>query len=1045
MKMLSRIIFALAAMTSGYVIAETTHPARVPFTWNEDFRGELLDQFASYPPVQDAGYDPSLAPTSDYGAPGGRALMRIFHSVRTGPARFGFIRRLDLVSSANADLSFSYRFDSASAANRIEIGIAGADGRRYSTTIPMGTSDTWHRAHLAIKDLRDESHFPMPAGTGIQALYLVADVPQASPDVTYRFLIDSLQLQAEREVRFRILSPRAAQLEPRAELFAAAAVDVGNPLRIEAAAPLPLLKADCILKNQDGKTIGVAPLFDSGTHGDRTARDGIWSNGALPKLPERAGVYNLLLHGVTSRGLSVTTSIRIVGLQPVSSIHPRIYFRTADCVELAARSRGPKYAALWQQIVKRAKASRTTGDLSRGAAIFPMLDRVYLLPTLPGYFDLITKAGARIQYNALVAAVTGDSEARAEAKAALLDVMKWKSWAPPWFPAHGQPTYYPAGQFTAQVAFAYDALYNQLSPDERRLIQDALIEKGIVPAYREYALDDRVIANTSNWIAHSVAGALIAAAAIRGDGAEPDLDLYINGLLDKFEKHLSASYLPAGSYGEGISYQAFDLETLGPALIALKRVFGLDYWNHSHVKDSLWYPISTLADPISGCLDMGDTHCPAGYSIAPVVAASHNPVFRWYQGHFAPSSWEDFLFTDDTLQAKPPEDPGSRYFRTKGSVVFRTGWKPDDAILLFRAGPNFNHNHAGQGSFLLRALGENLATDAGYADYYKDPYYDSYFKQTAGHNTVLVDGDPASQDIADTLTFPALHDYPEIANVLMSADVDALDSQIQQVYRGRLKRFTRRIVFLKPDYVIVYDELVPTQNASFDWLLHLPDVSRVTTGTNGTVYSGRTASLAIRFLSPTALTLRVNDGHLPYTTFNPIAPQVVPVQPAILNATTVASAEPIRFLAVLAPARLPGTAREHVQTWSRIETNDWIGLDRDAPTNDRLLFRKGTETQVSKFDSWATDATTWFIRGKSDDPELIAALGVTNLRHAGETWFSSEHPASFSANYQEGHVTLTVYSPAAQTIRIRKQDGQISQIAVEPGNHEYRVEEGSKL
>ena len=177
---------------------------------------------------------------------------------------------------------------------------------------------------------------------------------------------------------------------------------------------------------------------------------------------------------------------------------------------------------------------------------------------------------------------------------------------------------------------------------------------------------------------------------------------------------------------------------------------------------------------------------------------------------------EDFLFSDDNLKPEPPRPPGSRYFSTKGDVVFRTGWQPNDAILLFRAGPDFNDNHADQGSFLLRALGENLVTEGGYADYYKDPYYDTYFKPAAGHNTVLVDEDPASQSIADTLTFPALHEHPRIIDTILSADIDGVTSELHQVYQARLKRFVRQIVFIKPDNVIVYDELVPNGRATFD-------------------------------------------------------------------------------------------------------------------------------------------------------------------------------------------------------------------------------------
>src|SRR5215470_16789443 len=64
-----------------------------PYTLREDFQHDSLGLFASYPPAQDVGYEPSLTPTTDFDAPGGRALMRVVKPNRTGALRFGFIRQ----------------------------------------------------------------------------------------------------------------------------------------------------------------------------------------------------------------------------------------------------------------------------------------------------------------------------------------------------------------------------------------------------------------------------------------------------------------------------------------------------------------------------------------------------------------------------------------------------------------------------------------------------------------------------------------------------------------------------------------------------------------------------------------------------------------------------------------------------------------------------------------------------------------------------------------------------------------------------------------
>ena len=202
------------------------------------------------------------------------------------------------------------------------------------------------------------------------------------------------------------------------------------------------------------------------------------------------------------------------------------------------------------------------------------------MPSLLAYFDVLNRARQRIASNAVVGWLDQEAEAVESARAALIDVSRWHRWAPPWFEAHGQHTYYPAGQLASAVALGYDLLHDQLTADERRVMRTALIERSILPTWREYVLDNRVMAHTSNWIAHTVGGALIAAAAIEGDttpAEQAQIEAAVHGLLLKIESHMAASFLPDGSYGEGISYQEFDLETLGPMLHALERVFGIDY------------------------------------------------------------------------------------------------------------------------------------------------------------------------------------------------------------------------------------------------------------------------------------------------------------------------------------------------------------------------------------------------------------------------------------------------------------------------------------
>ena len=114
------LLLLLAALARPIVFAQSGAASGIsPYTLREDFQHDSLGQFASYPPAQDVGYEPSLTPTNDFAAPGGRALMRVVKPNRTGALRFGFIRQTFLVMSEGAKLSFAYRLNHAVVADEV--------------------------------------------------------------------------------------------------------------------------------------------------------------------------------------------------------------------------------------------------------------------------------------------------------------------------------------------------------------------------------------------------------------------------------------------------------------------------------------------------------------------------------------------------------------------------------------------------------------------------------------------------------------------------------------------------------------------------------------------------------------------------------------------------------------------------------------------------------------------------------------------------------------------------------------------------------------
>ncbi len=955
----------------------------------------LMGGWASYPPVQDAGYDPSISPVR---TDAGQALVRVVRPASHGPMRFGFIKRLNRIAAPTVKASFQYHLKPDVPGRSIEIGFAGADGHLY-TAAPSGSPNA-------------TIEFPaIPPGTVLEAVYIVAVLPDADPEVEYRFVLSQFVLDAPVPPSFELRVPVVKSVPPWSALVSESTYAPGETISIDARAPIGLHSVQAVLENQSGQLIATRNLV---RHGEDWKAD---LHTIRPR--DTTGVWRIHLTGTTPGGSVLRSQVRVIVRPPRGVLHPRIFFSAADRADLVKRTQEPGLREVWKGLTVQARQANAK-FMPAGDRVISLLDSRYLLPSLMAYFDVVSPASDLLRLTSLQAYVTGDSQAHAIAKRTLLAVARWSRWAPPWFEAHGLHSYYPEGELSMDFALAYDLLYPDLSESERVLARRALIEKGIRDPYREYVVDDRLIAGTSNWLGHSVGGALVAAMAVMDGPDDPELNRYLGGLLLKFEEHLAASYLSDGSYGESTGYEQFDLKSTTQALEALARAWGIDYWKHSFVKDSLQFPLYTLALPPAESPDMGDGHGQSAYSSAAIVRRSDDPAMRWYYAHFEHKSVLDFLFPPAPGAASIEQNVPSRIFDQKGFAVFRTGWKPGDVMLLFRAGPNFNHNHADQGAFLLRAFGEDLASEAGPSHYYNDPYYPTYFTQAAGHNTVLVNGDPASEDLGDTAQFKALHTMVRMTDAITSPSYDAAGAELSPVYRGRLEHYRRRIVFLKPSVVLIYDDLKAIGSpATYDWQLHVRDKDRLRPGPEAYLYPVAKGAMRIHPLYPDRPKIDVKDGHLPYATFSPAAPRTVTAQPGIFTLESGTG----RFLVALELES--GTNKPRVE---KLEGEGCIGGQSGSTVT---LFRVH-RTAMAAYGAWRTDAETWTFA-----PNTLAAAQVTSIQKEGKPVFESDHPVTFAATLERSNVHLKI--AVDQPTTIRWDFGATRELKLKPGRQELNL------
>ena len=160
----------------------------------EDFQGDSLGQWASYPPAQDIGYEPSLSPTSQFSAPGGRSLMRVVKPNVSGLLRFGFIKRTRTVVSVGATIGFAYRVNTPGTA-QIEFALAGTNGILYTRKVAHKQIDGLKPTHsFQISVIRAVPH-PRPISPLRQFTWSLTSVTQ----IPTRLIASSLTI-----CRFRL-------------------------------------------------------------------------------------------------------------------------------------------------------------------------------------------------------------------------------------------------------------------------------------------------------------------------------------------------------------------------------------------------------------------------------------------------------------------------------------------------------------------------------------------------------------------------------------------------------------------------------------------------------------------------------------------------------------------------------------------------------------------------------------------------------------------------------------------------------------------------
>jgi len=429
-----------------------------------------------------------------------------------------------------------------------------------------------------------------------------------------------------------------------------------------------------------------------------------------------------------------------------------------------------------------------------------------------------------------------------------------------------------AGHQLFGLAIVYDWCYQDLGEEARRTIRATLARRG--EAMFEAAVTGRAWWRRSYLQNHLWVDACgLAAAGLAVCDETDGADRWVGLALEKFRRTTDALG-PDGASHEGVGYWQYGVEYLLKFMHLARDLLGVDLHDHPWWRNTAAYGrYLTLPRGAwtrrNSIVDLAD--CPRGnwygpdYLLRRLAAEFRDPYAQWHAQQVNEADiaalgapWLNLVWYDPHVPAKPPANlPTLRHFADMGIVSARTGWSGDETLLVFKCGPFIGHHavqafdrdpggghvHPDANHFVLFGAGEWLVRDDGYRA-----------KRTGHHNTLLVGG--RGQLGEGRMWFNgsaclARKSRPRILRAESTPTLDHLAGDATDAYppAAGLRRFVRHLVWLKPDVLLVLDDVAAEGEADLELRFH-PEQQKAERRGNAFLMRGKKALLRLEVLTP---------------------------------------------------------------------------------------------------------------------------------------------------------------------------------------------------
>ncbi len=546
---------------------------------------------------------------------------------------------------------------------------------------------------------------------------------------------------------------------------------------------------------------------------------------------------------------ALATSAVAQHLQAMPATHPRLFLGRGAEVELnRAIAANPVMTAISSDLRREADRDLATKPVERVLIGRRLLDKS-------------RTALSRVLHLGLAWRLTGEKKYADRARAELVAVASFSDWNPSHF--------LDVAEMTAAVGVGYDWLYSELDDATRKLLRDAIVEKGLKASLKANAWTR----STNNW--NQVCNGGITVGALAVAESEPALAAQLIARAVNTVPVSMHEYVPDGAYPEGPGYwgygTTYNVILISALQSALGTDFGLtrqpgflataDYYLHVTGPSGLYFNYSD-------CGRGGQGVAPAMFWFA---AQRGEPYLLW-------SEWPKVAPTTDRRSRRggertapmmllwmapnqpAPVRPAALSWTAQGPnpVAFhRSSWDADASFVAIKGGsPGLNHAHMDVGAFVMDADGLRWADDLGMQDYNSlekegiklwdkaqtSERWRVFRLGTSSHNVLMVDGQmqrvEADARIVVTKTGRSVVD-------------------LSAIYRGQLAQAKRGVVLQADRSVRVQDEVqAPGKAVSVRWaMVTQADVTLTGAGRATLAQAGK--ELGFRVLEPVGAQLKV--------------------------------------------------------------------------------------------------------------------------------------------------------------------------------------------